>query len=81
VATAALAVHLYHGTWSLFQSLGINNPKYNAARRRLAQTIALVVFVGNVSFPIAVLTGVVENACDTGHPTAECNTDSGVLAK
>ena len=26
VANIALAFHLYHGGWSLFQSLGINNP-------------------------------------------------------
>jgi len=33
LANIALAFHLYHGSWSLFQSLGINNPKYNTARQ------------------------------------------------
>ena len=32
----ALGVHLYHGAWSLFQSLGLNNPRFNMARRRFA---------------------------------------------
>ena len=30
LAIIALAFHMYHGAWSMFQSLGINNPKYNA---------------------------------------------------
>ena len=33
----ALAIHLYHGAWSMFQSLGITNPRYNSLRRRFAQ--------------------------------------------
>ena len=59
VANIALGLHLFHGVWSLFQSLGWNNPKFNKWRRMLATGIATVVVVGNVSFPIAVLAGVV----------------------
>ena len=33
VANVALAVHIFHGTWSMFQSLGINSPKYNPPGR------------------------------------------------
>src|SRR5262249_26130905 len=32
VANLALGLHIYHGAWSLFQSLGINNPRINTAR-------------------------------------------------
>src|SRR5262245_19954845 len=32
VANIALAFHLYHGAWSMFQSMGINNPRINKAR-------------------------------------------------
>ncbi len=53
-ANIALAVHIYHGAWSVFQSLGVNNPKYNAARRLFAQGFAAVILVGNLSFPIMV---------------------------
>jgi succinate dehydrogenase / fumarate reductase cytochrome b subunit len=61
VANIALGIHLFHGTWSLFQSVGWNNPRFNAWRRHLATLIATVIVVGNVSFPIAVLAGIVEH--------------------
>lgn len=60
VANVALSIHLYHGMYSLFQSLGINNPRYNQLRRSLATVVAGVILVGNVSFPIAVQTGIIE---------------------
>jgi succinate dehydrogenase / fumarate reductase cytochrome b subunit len=59
VANVALAFHLYHGLWSLFQTLGWNHPKLNPWRRRLATAFAFVVTAGNISFPIAVLAGIV----------------------
>ncbi len=59
VANLALGLHLHHGLWSLFQSLGWNHPKLNPWRRRFAALFAILVTLGNVSFPIAVLTGVV----------------------
>jgi succinate dehydrogenase / fumarate reductase, cytochrome b subunit len=59
VANIALGLHLYHGSWSLFQSLGVNNPRWNSWRRAFAVGFAGVVMVGNLSFPVAVLTGVV----------------------
>jgi succinate dehydrogenase / fumarate reductase cytochrome b subunit len=59
VANLALGLHLYHGLWSLFQTLGLNHPAWNPWRRRFAALFAIAVTVGNVSFPIAVLTGVV----------------------
>jgi succinate dehydrogenase / fumarate reductase cytochrome b subunit len=60
VANLALGVHLYHGGWSLFQSMGWNNPRFNDWRRWFAVGFAVLVTVGNVSFPLAVLTGVVD---------------------
>ena len=59
VAQAALALHLYHGLWSLFQSLGWNHPSFNPWRRTFAKAFAAVIFIGNISFPISVLTGLV----------------------
>lgn len=59
VANLALGIHIYHGAWSMFQSLGVNNPKFNAWRRYFAIAFAAVIVIGNVSFPIAVLTGIV----------------------
>ena len=60
VANIALGIHLFHGTWSLFQSMGWSNPRFNNWRRYLATGVATIVVVGNVSFPIAVLAGIVE---------------------
>ena len=57
VAQLALALHLYHGLWSLFQSLGWNHPNFNAWRLTFAKVFAAVIFVGNISFPISVLAG------------------------
>jgi succinate dehydrogenase / fumarate reductase, cytochrome b subunit len=60
VANIALGIHLFHGTWSLFQSMGWNNPRFNKWRRHLATGIATAVVVGNVSFPIMTLAGVID---------------------
>ena len=60
IANVLLGIHLFHGVWSMFQSLGANSPRFNMWRRRIAEAIALVIVVGNVSFPIAVTLGVIE---------------------
>jgi succinate dehydrogenase / fumarate reductase, cytochrome b subunit len=60
VANVALGFHLYHGAWSLFQSMGWSHPRWNVWRRRFAVAFMVVVAGGNISFPIAVLTGAVK---------------------
>jgi succinate dehydrogenase / fumarate reductase cytochrome b subunit len=73
LANLALGIHLYHGTWSLFQSLGLSSPRFNSWRRALAVGVATIVVVGNVSIPIAVQAGIVEfdpdaiTCCLEGH--------------
>jgi succinate dehydrogenase / fumarate reductase cytochrome b subunit len=59
IGNLALGVHLFHGAWSMFQSLGVNNPRYNALRKYFAIGFTAVVIGANISFPIAVLAGVV----------------------
>ena len=59
VANIALGFHLYHGVWSMFQSMGWNNRRFNHWRRWLAIAFTLVVVGGNLSFPIAVQLGIV----------------------
>ncbi len=59
VANIALGIHLFHGFWSLFQSMGWNSPRFNQWRRSAAAGLATLIVVGNVSFPIAVLAGIV----------------------
>jgi succinate dehydrogenase / fumarate reductase cytochrome b subunit len=58
-AMISLGLHLYHGSASLFQSLGINHPRRNAAIRQGAQFFALIITVGNIILPISVLMGLV----------------------
>ncbi len=58
-ANLALGMHLYHGVWSLFQSMGWNNRRFNHWRRYLAIGFTVVVVGGNLSFPIAVLAGLI----------------------
>lgn len=59
IANLLLGMHLYHGLWSMFQSLGWSRPAFNPWRRGFAAVFAVVVTAGNVSFPLAVLAGVV----------------------
>jgi succinate dehydrogenase / fumarate reductase cytochrome b subunit len=59
LAMVPLGLHLYHGFWSAFQTLGANNPLYNRWRRPAALMVALIVVLGNLSFPIAVLSGAI----------------------
>ena len=39
VANLALGFHIFHGVWSMFQSLGWNNPRWNSWRRGFADRL------------------------------------------
>ncbi|RMG48389.1 MAG: succinate dehydrogenase [Acidobacteria bacterium] len=58
-ANLLLGLHLFHGLWSMFQTLGCTHPKYNHWRLWFARVFAAVITLGNVSFPLAVLLGFV----------------------
>lgn len=59
VAMALLCLHLRHGLWSALQTLGVNHPRYTPKLRVLAMLIALLIFFGFISIPIAVMARVV----------------------
>lgn len=59
LAMVAILFHLYHGVWSLFQTLGANHPKYSAWRRPLAVVFSIAIFIGFISIPVAILAGMV----------------------
>lgn len=59
IANLALGFHLFHGLDAMFNSLGLNHPKYNSWKRHFATAFAVIVTAGNLSFPLAVLIGVV----------------------
>jgi succinate dehydrogenase / fumarate reductase, cytochrome b subunit len=57
VAMIFLGLHLRHGTWSMFQTLGVSHPRYIRWAHVGSWIFAVLVVVGNCSFPIAVLSG------------------------
>ncbi len=59
VAVAGLGVHLWHGLWSMFQSLGISNRAYTPGIKRFAVAFAVILGVGFAAIPLAVLFGVI----------------------
>jgi succinate dehydrogenase / fumarate reductase cytochrome b subunit len=59
VAMAALALHLHHGIWSVFQTLGWNHPHVNPLRRHIATALAILVPVAFSAIVLAVAFGVI----------------------
>jgi succinate dehydrogenase / fumarate reductase cytochrome b subunit len=60
VAMVALGLHLRHGVWSMFQTVGVSHPRYIRLAHIAAWFFAIVIVAGNLSFPVAVLTGIVK---------------------
>jgi len=59
LAMLLLGMHLYHGLWSVFQSLGFSHPRYSLVLKRCAAVMAILIAAGNISIPVAVLSGLV----------------------
>ncbi|MBI3848720.1 MAG: succinate dehydrogenase cytochrome b subunit [Verrucomicrobia bacterium] len=55
LAMALLCLHLSHGVSAMFQSLGLKNNIYAPLIDRFAKVAALVIFIGYISIPLAVL--------------------------
>ncbi len=58
IAMVPLMLHLQHGISSIFQTFGLNYPKYNPIFRAAGPVISTIVFLGNCSIPLAALTGI-----------------------
>lgn len=56
-AMLVLALHLYHGGWSLFQSLGLDSPDRNRALRTVALCVAVGLALAFASVPMAFFAG------------------------
>lgn len=65
-AMVLLCLHLMHGVSSMFQSLGLRNAVWRKRLDRAAVAIALVVFAGFASIPLAVLAGVLQPVTQLG---------------
>ena len=59
-AIVLLGLHLRHGIWSAFQSLGMNHPRHTPILKSAAWVIAVAIVLGYISIPISVLLGVVK---------------------
>lgn len=59
VAVALLGLHLYHGVWSMFQSVGISHPRYTPGIKKFAAVFSIVITAGYISIPVAVMAGFV----------------------
>jgi succinate dehydrogenase / fumarate reductase cytochrome b subunit len=55
-----LCLHLFHGVWSMFQSLGLAHPRYTPVLKKLAAGLSVLVAVGFSVVPVAVMLGIVQ---------------------
>jgi succinate dehydrogenase / fumarate reductase, cytochrome b subunit len=54
---ALLCLHLSHGTSSMFQSIGWKSPVYGPFLDKASRWLAVAIFVGYTSIPVAILFG------------------------
>jgi succinate dehydrogenase / fumarate reductase cytochrome b subunit len=54
---ALLCLHLSHGASSMFQSIGLKNQAYGPLLDKGARLVALLIFLGYTSIPVAILLG------------------------
>ncbi len=57
LSMAALCLHLDHGIWSMFQTMGLNDARSTSVLRMMSRGAAILVFAGFISVPVAVLAG------------------------
>jgi succinate dehydrogenase / fumarate reductase cytochrome b subunit len=60
VAMTALGLHLHHGAWSMLQTLGASHPRWDRSRNTAAKLFTVIVVLGFISVPLAVLAGVLK---------------------
>jgi succinate dehydrogenase / fumarate reductase cytochrome b subunit len=60
VALVALGAHLFHGVWSMFQTLGVNSREYDGTIRAFAIALAVIIPAGFSLVPISVMLGILK---------------------
>ncbi len=70
ISMVLLCMHLSHGIGSMFQSLGLRNKSWRVRLNYVSRVIAVLVFIGYASLPIATLLG----AFDRGDAPAATET-------
>jgi succinate dehydrogenase / fumarate reductase cytochrome b subunit len=59
-AISLLGIHLSHGIWSMFQSVGLAGKRQTPLLKLAARAIAILVVLGYISIPISVYLGFVK---------------------
>jgi succinate dehydrogenase / fumarate reductase cytochrome b subunit len=59
-AICLLGLHLSHGLWSMFQSVGLAHPRLSPYLRNAARAIATLIVLGFISIPISVFLGFIK---------------------
>jgi succinate dehydrogenase / fumarate reductase cytochrome b subunit len=54
----ALGLHLFHGAWSSFRTLGYAKPSAHPLKRRIAFVVAVVIWLGFTLVPVGVVAGI-----------------------
>lgn len=78
---AMVCIHVYHGAWSMCQTLGLDAPDRNTAIRGGAAVIAVALFLGFSAVPISMLTNAIQPPDDdpTMVETIEADASSGAF--
>lgn len=61
IGVGFLCLHLSHGASAMFQSVGWRNHVYSPFLQKAAKVVAVILFLGYVSIPAAILCGVGKN--------------------
>jgi succinate dehydrogenase / fumarate reductase cytochrome b subunit len=60
IAVSLLGLHLSHGIWSMFQSVGLAHKRHTVLLKNAARAIAILIVLGYISIPISVFVGFVK---------------------
>lgn len=67
IVMVMLGFHLYHGVWSLFQTLGFDSPDYNKTIRTVAVAFTVVITVGFILVPLSFMLGMMPSPVEYDH--------------
>ena len=76
---AMVCMHVYHGAWSMVQTLGLDAPSRNRMIRSGAAAMAIVLFIGFSAVPISMVTNVVDAPDESISNEAHIDSEAGVL--
>ena len=68
IAMLFLGLHLSHASSSIFQTLGLVTDRYRISLQRAGMAVAVTIMLGNISIPVAVLSGFIGLPVDGGSP-------------